>query len=203
MQEKKKNTGVKLEKEVFELISEIINKNEFMVSNPNIKIRKKPRYYSKDRDAEIEFDVSVEKYLADPDENKDIKPSIIIVIECKDYSNGIPVDDVEEFHAKLQQIGADNTKGMMITKNGCFQKSALTYAGSKGIALARIIPDEKLLFMKFLISPEKEESRSGKEEINILPLINNGEFYVNNNFFSSTGDYDLESLIFRLFEIEY
>lgn len=146
----RKNTGEKLEEEVYDLIHEAINKNEFMISNPNVKIRKNPRYYSKDRGANIEFDVSVEKYLDDPDENKDIKPSIIIVIECKDYSNGIPVDDVEEFHAKLQQIGEDNTKGIIITKHGCFQRSAVAYAESKGIALARIIPDNQFFFRHIL-----------------------------------------------------
>lgn len=134
---------------MYDLTVTITSKNKFMVSNPNVRIKRKPRYYSKDREAEIEFDVSVEKYLVDPDENKDIKPSIIIVIECKDYLKGIPVDDMEEFHAKLQQIGADSTKGMVITKNGFFQKSALLYAKSKGIALARIIPDTQIQYTLF------------------------------------------------------
>lgn len=144
---KKKNTGAEFEEEVYKLICDIIGRNEFMVSFPNVRIRRKPKYYSKDRDAEIEFDVSVEKYLKSPDENKGIKPSIIVVIECKDYSKRIPVDDVEEFHAKLQQIGADNTKGMVITKNGFFQKSAVSYAESKGIALARMELPNNTLFL--------------------------------------------------------
>lgn len=161
-----KNTGVLFEEKVYELILEITKKNKFMVSFPNVKIRRKPRYYSKDRDAEIEFDVSVEKYLANPDENENMRPSIIVIIECKDYSNSIPVDDVEEFHAKLQQIGADNTKGMMITQKGCFQRSALTYAKSKGIAIARILPDDQIRFVYCDISEDYEETESERKKNN-------------------------------------
>lgn len=199
----RKNTGKKLEKEVYDLLHEIINKNEFVVSNPNVKIRKKPKYYSKDRESEIEFDVSVEKYLVDPDENKNIKPSIIIVIECKDYSNGIPVDDVEEFHAKLQQIGADNTKGIIITKHGCFQRSAVSYAESKGIALARIIPSEQIFFAVYcIIGIEKIAEYERRKRI-IEPLVEKNYMSNGNSFFSSTGNDGLEELIFSLMGIDY
>lgn len=195
-----KNTGAAFEEEVYKLISEIVNKNEFMVSNPNVRIRKKPRYYSKDRDAEIEFDVSVEKYLGNPDKNKDIKPSIIIVIECKDYSSNIPVDDVEEFHAKLQQVGADNTKGMMITQKGFFQRSALNYAESKGIALARMLPDDQVHFvLAFRITNYEmlEIERIGNE---LRALTEKDYISYDKGFFSLTGDYSLEKLIIRLCE---
>jgi hypothetical protein len=37
------------------------------------------------------------------------------VFECKDYTGRVPVDDGEEFHAKLQQSGEDNTKGTFVT----------------------------------------------------------------------------------------
>lgn len=198
----RKNTGEKLEEEVYDLIHEAINKNEFMISNPNVKIRKNPRYYSKDRGANIEFDVSVEKYLDDLDENKDIKPSIIIVIECKDYSNGIPVDDVEEFHAKLQQIGTDNTKGIIITMHGCFQRSAVAYAESKGIALARIIPPERILFVLYCRIDIEKITESERRERIIEPLIENKYMSDGNNFFSSTGDNGLEELIFSLIGID-
>lgn len=193
MVDKKKNTGAKLEKEVYELIQEIANENKFMVSNPNVNIREKPIYYSKDRGAEIEFDISVEKYLANLDKSKDIKPSIIIVIECKDYSNGIPVDDVEEFHAKLQQIGADNTKGMIITRNGCFQKSAISYAESKGIALARILPDEQIKYM-----PAWQMSL---DSCGIEPLVEKDYISIGGSFFSFPETYDIESMVFKLCNI--
>ncbi len=141
-----KNTGIKFENEVYETVKKLVESNDFLISNPNVKIYKKKPYYSKDRDSNIICDVTVEKYMGNPDEEKELVPAIIVVIECKDYSasNPIPVDDVEEFHAKLQQIGADNTKGIMITRNASFQQGALNYAKSKRIALARILPDNQV-----------------------------------------------------------
>lgn len=197
-----KNTGTSFEEKVYKLISEIVKKDKFMVSFPNVRIRRKPRYYSKDRDSEIEFDVSVEKYLGNPDEKKKMRPSIIVIIECKDYSSGIPVDDVEEFHAKLQQIGADNTKGMMITENGYFQRSALTYAESKGIALARILPFDQIHFKLSCDTSLTLFARETRER-RIRPLIEKDYISYNKIFFSLTGDYNLEALILRLFGVDY
>ena len=200
-----KNTGKPFEEEVYKLISQIVKENRFMVSFPNVRILRKPRYYSKDRDAEIEFDVSVEKYLDNPDENKNIRPSIIVIIECKDYSKNIPVDDVEEFHAKLQQIGADNTKGVMITQNGCFQRSALTYAESKGIALARILPSNQVYFIMCVIGYFMFTKREMTEEEKrrISPLIEKSYISYNQYFYTSTEDDSLEHLIVRLLGIDY
>lgn len=205
-----KNTGKSFEEEVYKIISQIVKENRFMVSFPNVRILRKPRYYSKDRGAEIEFDISVEKYLDNPDENENMRPSIIIIIECKDYSKSIPVDDVEEFHAKLQQIGADNTKGMMITQNGCFQRSTLTYAESKGIALARILPSNQVHFAMFcridsMLAKGKMTEKEKREiaERRIKPLIEKNYISYNQHFYSSAEDDNLEHLIVRLFGIDY
>ena len=54
----------------------------------------------------------------------------------RNYSHGVPVDDVGEFHAKLDQADADRTKGRMITPIG-YEKGAFEYARSKGISLWR------------------------------------------------------------------
>lgn len=199
-----KNTGESFEEEVYGLISKIVKENRFMVSFPNVRILRKPRYYSKDRGTEIEFDISVEKYLGNPDENKNMRPSIIIIVECKDYSNSIPVDDVEEFHAKLQQVGADNTKGMMITKKGCFQRSALTYASTMGIALARIIPPNQVEFVLFeCLRSSYQVSEREKIERRNRPLIEKDYVSFNQNFYSLTEDSSLEELIVRIFGIDY
>ena len=109
-------------------------------------------YYSKDREDFIKVDISVEKYLGDKEL---VPPSLIIVLECKDYKGYISVDEIEEFHAKLQQIGANNTKGIMVTSSGAFQKSAIKYAKSKGIGLIRIMPDSNVEFV--LHSPRHPE----------------------------------------------
>ena len=130
-----------------------------------------------------------------------MRPSIIIIIECKDYSNSIPVDDVEEFHAKLQQVGADNTKGIIITQNGCFQKSALTYAESKGIALARILPSNQVHYVYFSMHVTQFSKREIIES-RIRPLIEKHYISYNKDFFSLTGDFSIKGLILRLFNNE-
>jgi hypothetical protein len=94
--------------------------------------RKKP-YHSRDRQANITTDISIEAYLP----NREL-PTLVWVFECKDYSGNVPVDDIEEFHSKLQQIGEDNTKGTFVT-SGALQKSARTYAESKKIGVVRLL----------------------------------------------------------------
>ena len=101
------------------------------------------RYYSAARKAEIETDVAIELHAPDTDE-----PFIIWIWECKDYRSSIPVDDVEEFHAKLQQIGSDKTKGTIITR-GVLQKSALSYAAAHGIGVARMLPSDQIEHVMF------------------------------------------------------
>ena len=195
-----KNTGARLESEVYDAVDKLIKSNDFLVSEPNVKVRKKPKYYSKDRHALIEFDVSVEKYLADPDKIKDLHPSMIIVLECKDYNRAIPVDDIEEFHAKLQQIGADNTKGIMITRTGGFQKSALMYSKAKGITLARILPEDQIHYILYcrnrfgLYDPHRTVLQSFKA-LTEITYISDGEC-----FFSSEGEGSLKELIYNILQ---
>lgn len=142
-----KNTGSLFEDEVFSLISKLVSSNKFLLSEPYVYVHKGAKYFSKDRDSYIKCDISVEKYIEDPLEIKELTPAIIVVIECKDCSRDISIDDVEEFHEKLQQIGADNTKGIMVTKKCDFQKSALNYAQSKGISLARLFSNNQLNYV--------------------------------------------------------
>ena len=197
-----RNTGIEFEKEVYEIVNKLINSNEFLLSEPNIKMYRQKGYYSKDRNANIKFDISIEKYLVNPDNEISVMPSIKVIIECKDYAKSISVDDIEEFHAKLQQIGADNTKGIVITKNGWFQKSALTYAKAKGITLARILPDNQIEYILYhgLPSDIYNIDKIKNSIFNALTrrnYISNGQKY-----FSSSGENELETLICYLFREE-
>lgn len=196
------NTGKEFEEIVFNTITKLIKNNQFMLSEPYIKVRRNAKYYSKDRESHIICDISVEKYLDNPDTNPDLRPAIIVVIECKDYSGSVPVDDVEEFHSKLQQIGADNTKGIMISHTGAFQRSALNYAHSKGIALARILPDEQVsyvLYDSFRLS-FSNVSINGKGVADIMQALTQRNFRSTDGerFFCLSGDRSLEGLMGRL-----
>ncbi|MGL6217485.1 MAG: restriction endonuclease [Lacrimispora sphenoides] len=120
------NYGEIFENDVYELVKQYVDNLEN--SLVTFACFKHKPYYSRDRENDIITDVSIEVYI-----NKFL--FIIIVFECKAYKKGIPVDDAEEFHSKLQQIGADNTKGIMIAKSGKYQSGTLKYAKSKGITL--------------------------------------------------------------------
>lgn len=129
------NQGDKFERLMYIELKHLLEDGKLLVSPENTAIFLGKKYYSLQRQDYIQMDITIEKFY-----EKDSRcPSIILVFECKDYNGSIPVDDVEEFHAKLQQIGADNTKGFIITRNGRFQRSAISYAKANGIALAKII----------------------------------------------------------------
>lgn len=117
------NTGKKFEDVIFDFV-----KNKCKDNKNNIPYLHK-KYFSVERQDYIIPDITIEKFI-----NEQL--FFVIVIECKDYKGSISVSEIEEFHSKLQQIGADNTKGILVTSNGKFQKSALNYAKSKGISLA-------------------------------------------------------------------
>ena len=127
-----KNNGEEFEKIVYLGIRILISQGEFFINAPYMKLFRKKGYYSFERKKNIITDISIEIYIKDPIKYTEIKP---IIIECKDYSKALPVDDVEEFHAKLQQIGADNTKGIIITRHALYQEGAINYAKSKGIMI--------------------------------------------------------------------
>lgn len=116
------NTGNNFEQLIYKIVEEKCKKNCSFI----VHLHKK--YFSVERQDYIIPDITIEKIV-------DGEIFFIIVIECKDYAGSISVSEVEEFHAKLQQIGADNTKGVMVTCNGKYQKSAHKYAKSKGISL--------------------------------------------------------------------
>ncbi|MBI4447172.1 MAG: restriction endonuclease [Acidobacteria bacterium] len=121
--------GTCFELEVFDAVRR--NLGQFGLRPDACLVHYRKGYFSKDRHRKIIFDISIELYVSGSEQ-----PSLIWVWECKDYSNPVPVSDVEEFHAKIQQLGEDNTKGTLISR-GVLQKSALAYAISKGIGVAR------------------------------------------------------------------
>ena len=95
-------------------------------------VKRKPKYFSRDREKAIVFDVSVEVC---PVENPG-ELLLLWLIECKDYPDRkVEVGEVEEFHTKMLQVRA--SKGTIFTRFG-FDSGALTYAKSHRIGLATL-----------------------------------------------------------------
>ena len=63
-----------------------------------------------------------------------VHPMFIWILECKDYeSRNVNVDEVEEFHHKIQQVGAH--KGLIFTRHG-FATGAIEVARTHKIGLS-------------------------------------------------------------------
>ena len=130
--------GDKLEELIFEIFERQISEDRFFSKREFCKIYRKKGYYSKDREKNIVFDVSVEVTLPGQE-----RYSVLFLIECKNYGHRVPVDDVEEFFAKIQQISGANAKGIVVATNS-FQEGAFKFAKSKGIGLLRYYSKEQL-----------------------------------------------------------
>ena len=92
----------------------------------------KDRYYSLKGKRYITFDITIEVKVPGAD-----KPSLIYFIECKNYSgHNVPVDDVEEFHSKVNQVSDLNRKAIMIS-NASFSKGSIDYADGTGMMLIK------------------------------------------------------------------
>lgn len=129
--------GDSLEKRVYEFLSAELAAGRFFAKAECCKVRRKPKYFSRDRGGEITFDVSIELYMPGATEY-----SAVVLVECKNYSSAVPVDDAEEFYTKIQQVAAAKAKGV-IASTAAFQTGTREFARSKGIGLLRYFSRSK------------------------------------------------------------
>ena len=73
--------GDQFENKSYELITEAVNNGELGLLAATAKVCRKPRYYSRDREKDIIFDLSIEIWLKDAE-----KYSNLYLIECKSTS---------------------------------------------------------------------------------------------------------------------
>lgn len=131
--------GKAFETTLKQLLEGELNRGDLGVKGGSAKVFARKSYPSADRGRSIVMDVSLELYRQGTE-----KPFFVWVWESKDYKRQVPIDDIEEFHAKLEQIGLHKTKGTVACRNG-FQKGAINYARAKGIGLARVLPEGSII----------------------------------------------------------
>ncbi len=108
---KKLNTYLKgdvLEEKSFELFSQMLSDDRFYVPGKSSKIFRKRKYYSKDREADIIFDMAIETTFQGAETY-----SLLTLFECKNYDNSVQVGDVESFSDRVKQVGGH--KAIMVT----------------------------------------------------------------------------------------
>lgn len=130
--------GNKLEDQAFDVLENQIAEDCFFAKREYCEIFRKKGYFSRDREKEIIFDISIEVTIPGQD-----RYSLLFLFECKNYNHCVPVDDIEEFFSKIQQVSGANAKGVVISTNA-FQDGAFRFAKSKGIGLLRYFSKEHL-----------------------------------------------------------
>ncbi|EKB1969398.1 hypothetical protein ACJO1Z_05845 [Vibrio parahaemolyticus] len=95
--------GDELEAAIFEFFSTQIDHGQFWAHKDYCKIFTQKGYYSRDREKDIIFDVSIEIYLPGQETY-----SVLVLIECKNYNHRVPVDDIEEFYGLCCVIRPEN-----------------------------------------------------------------------------------------------
>jgi Zn-dependent peptidase ImmA (M78 family) len=123
--------GDRFEAKIFTLLKREVSNGQFFVRPECCRFFRKKGYYSDRRKENIYFDISIEIYLPGHDAY-----SLLILVECKDYGKRVPVDDAEEFLAKVEQVSGANVKGIIVSTNA-FSRGAFEYCKSTGIGLLR------------------------------------------------------------------
>jgi Zn-dependent peptidase ImmA (M78 family) len=154
--------GLDLEKRVFTFLEEEVATNRFFVRPECCALFHKRAYYSRDRQANIVFDIAIELSLPGS-----LEPSMLCLIECKNYNHPVPVDDVEEFFAKVQQVAAARAKAIMVASSA-FQRGALDFARSKGIGLVRAFPESRFKWVLHRSPASFDMARARSRDGNIL-----------------------------------
>ena len=74
---------------------------------------------------------------------------LLFLVECKYYRHSVSVDEVEEFHSKIDDIGAH--KGILVTTVG-FQEGAIKTAQGRGIALALLTKEYQPRELRYIVN---------------------------------------------------
>lgn len=114
------------------IIKDALDAGKLGIYANQCKVFAKKAYYSKDRESDIIFDLAIEVWPPGA-----TNFTLLFLVECKNYSHRVPVNDVEEFHDKIRQVSGVNVKGIFITNND-FQEGAFRYARSKGMMLIQV-----------------------------------------------------------------
>lgn len=127
--------GEIFEQKVFDFLSGELAAGRLLFAPQFSKIFRKKKYFSRYRESFIVFDIAIEVRLPDRED-----PSVIVLIECKNYDGTIPIDDVEEFSSKIDQVASLNGKGIFVSASA-FQSSALNFARNTGMAAVRYLDE--------------------------------------------------------------
>lgn len=126
--------GSKLENEFFQyLIDQKSNGLEvYDLYGPDAcKIYKSKRYYDREREAHVTFDVVIEVFRRGAD-----TPHLFVVFECKNHTGPLKETLLTDFSDKLTRIFPHRVKGVIVTSSR-LQSGAQKIASSRGIGIVK------------------------------------------------------------------
>lgn len=127
--------GDAFEDTCYNVILDALRNNKLSVLPEHAVVYRKKNYWSKLREDNIVFDLSIE--LMPPGAER---PVSIWFIECKDYTGSVPVNDIEEFRQKVMQVADLNCKAVIMT-TGQLQSGARTTARNSGMMFIQVTPE--------------------------------------------------------------
>lgn len=128
--------GDAFEKKVYDIISNLLSKNEFPANCRYSSVYHKHKLYSKEEGKDVIFDIVVETTMPNSD-----APSMIYIIECKDYQRAVSVDRVRNLAYQMNEVGAN--KGFIFTTSN-FQSGVYEIAKTRHIGLVKVSENNAL-----------------------------------------------------------
>ncbi|CAN7260179.1 ImmA/IrrE family metallo-endopeptidase [Rhizobium sp. LjRoot254] len=97
----------------------------------NCKIFKKKKYYCKEREADVEFDVVLEVYR-----QGGLSPHLYVIFECKNHNGSIQEIYVNDFSQKIGRIFEHSSKGVIVVSSR-LQSGAEKVARNSGMGIVK------------------------------------------------------------------
>lgn len=170
--------GLIYENFAFNYFSALIEQHFFGFSPEQCRLTQQKPFFSKDREKNIFFDLVLEIFLPHQTE-----PFLIFVIECKNYNHKVPVDDIEEFASKVDQIRFQKISPICITTVG-FQSGGLTFAKNRGITLWKVVQSSTI--PDIILNRQKQWLKDLQPEIKLALTNENYENWKFGNTFIQT-----------------
>lgn len=95
------------------------------------EVHKKKKYYCKDREADVEFDLVIEIRREGRSE-----PHLRVIFECKNHETPVQERDIRDFSDKIRGISAHGAKGMVVSSSR-LQSGAEKVARNRGLGIIK------------------------------------------------------------------
>ena len=128
--------GDAFEKRVYDIISNLLNQNEFPANCRYSVVHHKHKLRSKETGKDIIFDLVVETTMPNSTNS-----SVIYIIECKDYKRAVSADRVRNLAHQMGEVGAH--KGFIFSTSG-FQSGVYEIAKARHIGLVKVSENDIL-----------------------------------------------------------